>query len=68
VVVQNSTRHQLESEPFAVDYQGVASVVASLVADYEVHLFGDKVGKFPLAFVAPLGANDNGRRHGPLLI
>ena len=64
VVVEDSTGHQLESERDAIDHQGVAGVVAALVADDQLHLLGDEVGDLPLALIAPLSADDDGRRHG----
>ena len=48
----------------AVDHDGVPGVVAALVADDQVHLLGDEVGELALALVAPLGPDDDGRRHG----
>ena len=64
VVVEDSARHQLESEGLAVDDDRVTRVVAALVADDQVHLLGDEVGELALALVAPLGADDDRRRHG----
>ena len=55
--------HELEGEALAVDHEGVAGVVAALVADDQVHLLGDEVGELALALVAPLGADDDGRWH-----
>ena len=67
VVVQHARRHELEGERLAVDHQGVAGVVAALVADDHRHLLGDEVGQLALALVAPLGAHHDRRRH-PLLL
>ena len=65
VVVEDAARAQLEGEALAVDHQGVAGVVAALVADDQLHLLGDEVGELPLALVAPLGTDHHGRWHGP---
>ena len=59
--------HQLEGEALAVDDDGVAGVVAALVADDHVHLLGEEVGELALALVAPLGADHDGGRHVALL-
>ena len=63
VVVEDAARDQLEGEGLAVDHDGVAGVVAALVADDQVHLLGEEVGELPLALVTPLGADDHGRGH-----
>ena len=67
VVVEDPTGHELEGERLAVDHEGVARVVAALVADDHLHLLGDEVGELPLTFVTPLSTDDNGRGHGALL-
>ena len=51
-----------------VDDDGVTGVVAALVADDQVHLLGDEVGELALALVAPLGADDDGRRHPAMVL
>ena len=64
VVVEHAARHQLEREALAVrGHERVTGVVAALVADDDVHLLGEEIGEPPLAFVAPLRADENGRRH-----
>ena len=63
VVVEHAGGHQLEGEGLAVDHDGVAGVVPALVADHQVHLLGDEVGELPLALIAPLGPDDDGRWH-----
>src|SRR5215217_5354812 len=45
----------------------VASVVAALVADHDLHLLGEQIGQLALALVAPLGADDHGTGHARLL-
>ena len=42
---------------------GVAGVVTALGAAADLRLVGKNVGKLALAFVAPLGAEDNGDGH-----
>jgi hypothetical protein len=41
----------------------VAGVVAALKAHERVGPLGEQVGDLPLAFIAPLGANDNDSWH-----
>ena len=67
VVVEDPARHQLEREGLPVDHDGVAGVVAALVADDQLHLPGQEVGELALALVAPLGPDDDGCRHASLL-
>ena len=66
VVVQDTTRHELQREGLAVDHQGVAGIVAALIPDDHLHLFGEEVGEFALSLVAPLGADDHGGGHARL--
>ena len=56
---------QLESTP-AVD-DGVPCVVTTLEANDVVHVVGEQVGDLPLAFVAPLGADQHDTGHMRLL-
>lgn len=42
----------------------VSSVIAALSAAAKLGFVGEDVGELALAFVAPLGAEDNGDRHG----
>ena len=67
VVVEDAARHQLEGEGLAVHHDGVAGVVAALVADDQLHLLGQEVGELALALVTPLGPDDDGCRHASLL-
>ena len=66
VVVEDAARHQLQSEGLAVDHDAVAGIVATLVADHEVHLAGKEVGEPALPLVAPLGPDHHGCGHAPL--
>ena len=63
VFVQNSTRHELESEGLAVHDHRMTGVVTALVADDEVHLFCDEVGELALTLVTPLRADHDRCRH-----
>jgi hypothetical protein len=66
VGVEDAARDQLEGERLLAHHDGVARVVAALVADDHAHLLGEEVGELPLALVPPLGADHDGRRHAPL--
>ena len=68
VVVEHPAGDQLQGEGLAADHEGVAGVVAALVADHHVHLGSDEVGELALPLVAPLGTDDDSRRHGALLL
>ena len=50
----------------SVVLDGVAGVVAALVADDQIGLLAEEVDDLAFAFVAPLGADDHGRGHGNL--
>ena len=47
--------------------QRVASVVSSLIPHDIISVAREKVRDFSFAFVAPLGANDNGERGGHVI-
>jgi hypothetical protein len=66
VVVKDAARHQLEGEGLAVDHDAVARIVATLIADHEIHFAGKEVGQLALPLVAPLGPDHNGCGHAPL--
>ncbi len=61
--VEHAARHELELEDLAVDDQGVARVVAALVADAHRRFLGEVVGDAALALIAPLGADDHHTGH-----
>ena len=63
VAVEHAARDQLQGEGLAVDDERVPGVVAALVAHHQVHLLGEEVGEPTLALVAPLGPDDDRRRH-----
>lgn len=48
----------------AVGNDGVSSIVTALGAAADLGFVGEDVGELALAFVAPLGAEDNGDGHG----
>ena len=46
-----------EDEFLAAHHQGVAGVVAALIAHHHVGLLGQEIDDLPLALIAPLGAH-----------
>src|SRR5207237_10002362 len=66
VVVEDAAGDELEREHLAVHDDGVPGVVATLVADDQLALFGEVVGEAALALVAPLGADDHCAGHAGL--
>ena len=56
---QNAAGNQLQHELALADKHGVAGVMPALVAGHDVEAFGEEVDDLPLAFVAPLGAQDD---------
>ena len=67
VRVQDAGGDQLELQQPALGDDGVARVVAALVADHEVHPVREVVDRLALALVSPLGPEHDGGRHGPSL-
>ena len=67
VVVQDAARDQLQRVALVADDHGVPGVVTALVAHDVAVLLRQQVDDLGLALVAPLGANDDGDRHGTLL-
>ena len=57
--VQDACRDEVQHGFFAVDDEGVASVVPALVAHDGARFFGEQIDDFAFAFVAPLGADDD---------
>ena len=53
----------MELEDLVAAHDGVARVVAALVADDHRDLFREEVGRLALALVAPLQPDDHGRGH-----
>ena len=60
---ENSAGDELEDEFFAVDDDRVSSVMAAGVAGDDVEFFAEDVDDLALAFIAPLGADDDHDRH-----
>ena len=63
VRVHHARRAELELHGLVAHDDGVAGVVAALVADDDGDVLGEEVGGLALALVAPLEADDHGRRH-----
>ena len=59
IVAQNTGWNQVQNSFFAIDNQRMTGIVASLESNHSHRALGQQVDYFPLAFVAPLGANDN---------
>lgn len=63
---QDSGRDEVEGEGLAVRQDHcVSGVVSALVADHPLQLPTEQISRFPLAFVAPLGADQHNRSHSP---
>ena len=58
---QNAAGDELQDELLAADDDGVAGVVTAGVAGDDVELFAEDVDDLAFAFVAPLGAENDGR-------
>ena len=58
-VAHDARRDQLQRRLDAVDHQRVAGVVAALEAHHRLRVVGQPVDDLALAFVAPLGADDD---------
>jgi hypothetical protein len=63
VGVEDPGRDEVELEHLVAQHQGVAGVVAALVAHDEGGLLGQEVGRLALAFVTPLEPDDDRGRH-----
>ena len=59
VLVHDAGRHEVQRQLLVAMHHRVACVVATLVAHDEVEFARDEVGDFTLAFVAPLGTDEN---------
>ena len=55
---QHTGRNQVQDGLLTVDHQGVASVVATLVAHYGGGMFGQQINDLAFALITPLGAQD----------
>jgi len=58
---ENAARDELQDELLAADDDGVAGVMTASVAGDDVELFAEDVDDLAFAFVAPLGAENDGR-------
>ena len=56
---QDARRDQMEDVLLRPGNDGVPCVIASLAADDDVGLFGEKIDDFAFAFIAPLGADED---------
>ena len=63
VRVEDAARDELELEHLAVDDQGVAGVVAALVAHDHLAFLGEVVGELALALVTPVASEHDGSGH-----
>jgi hypothetical protein len=63
ILMQDAGGNEVEFVLLLTDDDSVAGVVAALIADNEVRLFGEKVGHFALALIAPLRSNNYLDRH-----
>ena len=57
--MENSARNLVEDERLVADVHGVAGVGAALIANYPVGALREDVNELALAFVPPLGADDD---------
>ena len=61
---QNAAGNELEDELLIADAHRMAGVMAALVARHDIEVRGEQIDDLPLAFVAPLGAQDDNISHG----
>ena len=61
--MQNAAGHQAQDKLAVANQNGMAGVVAALVADHVVEVAGKQVNQLALAFVAPLRAQNNQIAH-----
>jgi hypothetical protein len=61
---QDARGHEVEHDGAPIVHHAVPGVGASLIAHDPVVLAGQKIDDLALALVAPLGADDDGGRHG----
>ncbi|MNV51040.1 hypothetical protein D3C71_1430770 [compost metagenome] len=59
VIAQNAGRNQVQDGLLAVDDQRMARIVATLETDHCTDFFGQQIDDLALAFIAPLGAENN---------
>src|SRR5262249_21009676 len=61
--VAYARRHEVGHQLLAADHQRVAGVGAATVANDDLGTLGEQVDDLALAFIAPLGADDDHDRH-----
>ena len=57
--VQDAGRDQVQNDVLVTDHERMSGIVAALVADDLLGVFGVDVNNLPFAFVAPLGADND---------
>ena len=60
---QDAAGNQFEDELPLADEDGMAGVVATLVARNDIEVFGEEIDNLPFPLVAPLGAKHNDVSH-----
>ena len=65
LAAHDAARQRADLERLVADDDRVAGVRAALVAAHDVRVLREQVDDLPLAFVAPLRTDDDGRRHAP---
>ncbi len=63
VRADDAGRQQVQRIRFVADHHGVARIVAAVEAGNIVDLRADQIGSLALAFVSPLGTDQNNSRH-----
>ena len=58
-LAQNTGRDQVQYRLLAIDNQCMPGIVTALKAHHAGHLFGQQIDDLALAFVTPLGADDD---------
>ena len=60
---ENTGRKELKLILLTADHDGVAGVITAVGLDYVIDLAAEDIGGLALAFVAPLGADNDDRCH-----
>ena len=61
---QDAAGNQLQDELAIADAHRMPGVMPALIAGHDVEALGEKVDDFALAFVAPLGSQNDDIAHG----
>ena len=56
---QNAARNQLQDELPVADENRVAGIVPALITRHDIEALGEQIDDLPLAFVSPLGSQDD---------